>query len=252
MTDKYCCPHCNRTYKRKIYFDRHVIGCSIMSKSKSMRSLELEELHDTPTLRELYDLVLEMGKKMSHMEERLDEMQKWVKQKKQKINIIEWLQGQYNPMMTFEDWIKNTTIKEDDILSLETKGFFEIIVDIFKKNISTMADSIPVRAFDKENNLLYVYSTDGWTKMPSIQLNETMKLLHKKFIRALISWKTTNIDHCTQTELRETNEMRYNKYIQKSMMAKMSSNQITNRMSNNLYKIIKQNIKDIVEYEINF
>lgn len=252
MQKNYCCPHCNRTYQRKIYFDRHVIGCSIMSKSKSRRSLELEELHDTPKIRELYDLVIEMGKKMSYMEERLEEMQKWVKQKKQKINIIEWLQGQYNPMITFEDWIKKIVIKEDDILSLETKGFFEIIVDIFKKNISTTADSIPVRAFDKENNVLYVYANGNWQKISNAEIKLTMKCLHKNFIRTLISWKTTNIDHCTQSDQRETNEMRYNKYIQKSMMAKMSSDQLTNRMSNNLYKIIKQNIKDVIEYEINF
>ena len=29
----YRCKHCNKTYRRKIYYNRHVAGCEILSKT---------------------------------------------------------------------------------------------------------------------------------------------------------------------------------------------------------------------------
>ncbi len=72
----YCCAHCNRVYQRKIYYERHVLVCEMMSKPKKQRDTELEELSDTPTTRKLYDVVLEMGKKISDMEKRINEKDK--------------------------------------------------------------------------------------------------------------------------------------------------------------------------------
>ena len=74
MSNMYCCKHCNRAYKRKVYFDRHVIACEIMSKPKKQRDVEAQELSDTPTVRQLYDVILEMGKKMVDMEKQIEEL----------------------------------------------------------------------------------------------------------------------------------------------------------------------------------
>ena len=173
----YCCPHCNRTYKRKIYYDRHVLVCEMLSKPKKQRDLEVEELSDTPSVRKLYDLVMEMGKKMSVMEQRINEMDKWVKMRKQKVNIIEWLNQQYTPCLLFDKWIENINITDKHVTLLKNTGLLETIIEIFRENISTNEHEIAVRGFDRGNYALYIFTKEGWHKMAQEDIRKAMSAL---------------------------------------------------------------------------
>jgi len=248
----YCCAHCNRVYQRKTYYDRHVLVCEMMSKPKKQRDTELEELSDTPTTRKLYDVVLEMGKKISDMEKRINEMDKWVKMRKQKVNIIDWLNQQYSPCLLFEKWIENVNITDEHVERLQTQGLFEIIVEIFRENISTNEEEIAVRGFDRGNYALYIFTKEGWQKMTSANIKKTMGDMHRKLLQALVAWQKTNITDCSVASLREHNEILYTTYIKKCMMTKLSTEQLSQRMANSLHKLIKQNVKDVVQCEFSF
>ena len=252
MSNMYCCKHCNRAYKRKVYFDRHVIACEIMSKPKKQRDVEAQELSDTPTVRQLYDVILEMGKKMVDMEKQIEELNKWIHIKKQKIDILEWLNQQYTPRILFDDWIANMVVTDSHIARLEKANLFDSVVEIFRENISTNKDENAVRAFDKGNNILYTYTEDGWIKMAAPDMHKAMSSVHKKLLKKIVAWQKPNIEDCKNATIREKNEMLYNTYIKKCMMAKLSGEQLSQRMSNLLHKLIKQNMKDIVQYELAF
>lgn len=248
----YCCKHCNRAYKRKVYYDRHVIACEIMSKPKKQRDLEFQELNDTPSVRQLYDVILEMGKKISDMEDQIADMKKWIHIKKEKIDILEWLNQQHTPRILFKDWISNIVVTDAHLACLENTNVFDAVAEIFQENISTEKEENAVRAFDKGNNMLYIYTADGWMKMPTPDLHKAMSSVHKKLLQKIVAWRKPNIEDCKQATLREKNEMRYNTYIKKCMMAKLSGEQISQRLANILYKLIKQNMKEIVQYELAF
>ena len=250
--NNYCCKYCTRTYQRKVYYDRHIIACEMLSKPKKQRDLEVEELSDTPTVRKLYDLVLEMGKKMSDMEKRINEMDKWVKMRKQKVNIIEWLNQQYTPRLLFDEWIENIVITDEHVERLQITGLFETIVEIFRENISTNEDEIAVRGFDRGNHTLYTFTKEGWFKMPPSNIKKTMGGIYRKLLKAIVAWQKTNITECKNANIRENNEILYTIYIKKCMMAKISCEQLSQRMANSLHKLIKQNLKDVVQCEFTF
>jgi len=224
----------------------------MLSKPKKQRDLEVEELSDTPTVRKLYDLVLEMGKKMSDMEKRINEMDKWVKMRKQKVNIIEWLNQQYTPRLLFDEWIENIVITDEHVERLQITGLFETIVEIFRENISTNEDEIAVRGFDRGNHTLYTFTKEGWFKMQPSNIKKTMGGIHRKLLKAIVAWQKTNITDCKNANIREKNEILYTIYIKKCMMAKLSSEQLSQRMANSLHKLIKQNLKDVVQCEFTF
>ena len=83
------CPHCNREYKRKKYFDKHVIICKMLNTKPETLKLEFAEREDTPSQRELYELILEIGIRQSKIEEQLTRLTKWVDTKRKKLSIIE-------------------------------------------------------------------------------------------------------------------------------------------------------------------
>ena len=85
------CLYCQREYQRKIYFDRHVIACQFLSRTKKENEIEFEELSDTPNIRDLYKIIMELASKCGQLEEQMKEVTKWTNIKKQKLNIINWL-----------------------------------------------------------------------------------------------------------------------------------------------------------------
>ena len=68
---KYICHHCNKEYSRKIYFDRHLLCCNLKALAMEKGSVELEEMNDTPSQRELYLMLQELIKKQYDMEKEI-------------------------------------------------------------------------------------------------------------------------------------------------------------------------------------
>ena len=50
----------------------------------------------------LYQIILELGNKFNKLEEKVDELNKWVVKTKKKINIIEWLNNNIKPEIKFD------------------------------------------------------------------------------------------------------------------------------------------------------
>ena len=47
-------------------------------------------------------MLLELGQKYNRLEEKVDEMSKWITKKKKKINILEWLNTNITPIISFD------------------------------------------------------------------------------------------------------------------------------------------------------
>ena len=86
-TEIYCCPYCTQTYKRKGFFERHVLCCKIGSTAIKCT----DEEDDVPTIRELYTIIQELVKKSADDRRELNSLKKWVNNRKKQINVIVWL-----------------------------------------------------------------------------------------------------------------------------------------------------------------
>ena len=104
----YECLHCSRSYQRKIYYDRHFIVCELHAKTTKERTLENEEWADTPSVRKLYLIVMELAAQNKQLTQKVAELEKATLSKKQKLNIVDWLtqtasQGQ---QQTYTAWLE--------------------------------------------------------------------------------------------------------------------------------------------------
>ena len=90
-------------------------------------------------------------------------MKKWIHIKKQKVDILEWLNQQHTPCILFKDWISNIVVTDSLILQVWKKQtVFDCVAEIFRENISTDKEENAVRAFDKcNNNALYIHCGTG-------------------------------------------------------------------------------------------
>ena len=134
---KYCCLVCNKQYTRKSSLDKHKILCDFKLKTKRQLQIESEELNDIPNHLQLVKVVQELTFKLLKMEEKMEEMQKWVDKKKRKLNVIVWLNANVVPTIGFLEWINTIfVVKPEHFENLMDNSLFHTIQQVFEHNFT--------------------------------------------------------------------------------------------------------------------
>ena len=61
----HCCIYCGKTYKLRSNVDKHMTLCELLHKSKKP-GFVIEEDDETPSLKKMYKMLLELGKNIIH------------------------------------------------------------------------------------------------------------------------------------------------------------------------------------------
>lgn len=250
---KYVCRNCERTYARKTFYDKHILLCDLNNLNKKDKELRLQELDDTPSIRTLYEMVLELAKQNNDLKKQLENVNKFINVKKKSISLIDWLNNNFNDNIKFSDFnvfINDITINIIDkhleyIFKLNyINGVKSLLEEIFN---NYDLDSIPIKAFDQKDNILYIYLNNKWCQMSNLDFQNFINLISKKIMSLFIKWQNANIDKLSDEEF----SIEYTKNVQKIMSGNLSNYEISYKLKNKLYKYLKVNIKNIIEYNIN-
>lgn len=78
-----CCKYCGKSYLKKINLDKHIILCELLNNSTTKTTVDDNE--EVPSQRKMYEMLLEIGKKLNGLDEKVDELNKWVIKKRRKL-----------------------------------------------------------------------------------------------------------------------------------------------------------------------
>ena len=253
------CLHCHREYQRKVYFERHVIACQFLSKSNKERTLEFEELSDTPSQRDLYKIVIELAAKCNHLESQLKDITKWANIKKQKLNIIDWLNenrrensssvNNKEVCIYFNDLLKAIKITQDDLNILFETDYTGGVMYVLKRHLANSNVS-PLCAFTTKENVFYVFMEEEkkWELCSNEYYNKLMYLLDKQFMGAFIQWQNENKHKSSSDDF----ALLYSKNMKKVMGGTFTREQLYSRIKKELYIHIRCDPPNILEYEISY
>lgn len=245
LINPYKCGFCGRGYQRKIYYSRHVAICELMCKSTKERRLENQECDDTPSLRNLYDVILEMAIKMSAMEQKMTETSKWVDSKKRKINIIDWLNKSHNNgVSTIEDLIMKVKVERRHLEYLFKEDYTGTITFILQELLPSEQDSNPIKAFEHKPNTLFAYvkehsdssSINKWIIMPDELFQQMINVITKQLLDEFIVWQKENTHKMDQDDF----AIKYANNARKIMGGSLTREQIYSRVKLDLYKYLKR------------
>ena len=252
----YTCRNCERTYKRKSYYEKHILLCDLIHLNKKDKEIKLQELDDTPSMRTLYEMVLELAKKNKDLEEQIQKINKFVNVKKKSISIVDWLNLNFNnndnKNYDFYEFISDINIRDKHLEyifnSNYVKGVSAIIEELFDNDNDNDNDNdIPFKAFDQKENQLFIYVNKMWTQMTNNNLRDFINTISKQIMKLFIKWQNNNIHRLSNEEY----SIQYTKNVQKVMGGNLSNYEINNKLKNKLYKYLKVNIKNIIEIDIN-
>jgi len=248
------CFYCHREYQRKVYFERHVVACQFLSKSNKERELELEEVADTPSIRDLYKIIMELAAKCNQLETQLKEVSKWAALKKQKLNILDWLnEHRVNETkndvgrLSFNDVLNTLTITQDDLNVLFETDYTGGVMHVLKRHLSS-SDSSPLCAFTTKENVFYVFMEKEWVLCNNEYYTKLMHLLDKQFMGAFIEWQTKNKHKGSSDDF----ALLYSKNMKKVMGGAFTREQLYARIKKELYTFIRGDPPAILEYDISY
>lgn len=247
-----CCVHCGRSYKKKTNLDKHIIICELLSKSKKGLVLEHEDEQDILSQRKIYSILLELGLKFNRLEEKVDELNKWVVKKKKKINVIEWLNANITPDIKFDSLIEKIIITQDDVKCLFENSFADTLNQIFSRNIYNLSENeYPIFAFIQKSNTFYIYEDDQckWNELSREKLIKFLNRVHMKLLKVYIEYKKENADKIRDDE---SFSILCDKTSVKIMNVDFRQDAILGKIKTNMYARMRTDMKGLVEYEFEF
>jgi len=254
---KYCCLLCKKSYTRKTSLDKHKILCDFKTKTKVELQVEEEELGDTPSHEQLVKIVQELTFKYIKLEEKMEHLQKWVNQKKQKIKVIDWLNEHIEPTIGFKEWITTVQVMPEDALSLFENNIFQTFQLVIENNLKEDNDFIyPIKCFSQKTNIFYiceknVYENNEnkcvWIQATNEQILLLLKKIQGKIINELTKWKLSNK---AQIDSNDKLSDQFNKAVIKLMSVNFTTHDVgASRIRNALYTFLKTDLKNLIEYE---
>ena len=251
--NKYCCSLCKKAYTRKSSLDKHKILCDFKSKTKQEHQVDEEELGDTPTHEQLVKIVQELTFKYVKMEEKMEHLQKWVNQKKQKIKVIDWLNEHVSSTIGFKEWITLVQVLPDHALSLFENNIFQTVQVIIEYNFTQNADFVyPIKCFSQKTNIFYVCEKTPenkcvWEQVPTDAILVFFKKIQSKLIGELTKWKLANK---AQIDGNDKLSDQFNKAVIKLMSVNFTTQDVgASRLRNSLYTFLKTDLKNLIEYD---
>ena len=245
----YCCALCGSKFIRGKTRDKHFIICQIkISKPKPKSRVQKEEegiYEHLPTQREMARLIVNLTYKNDQLEQRVNELSKWVETKKKKIDVILWLNSNgLLPSFSFNVWQTNVVIDAAGIKFFLQNDFYSSFVEIFL-TFNSHYETLPLIAFDQKPNTIYVYQ-GVWEILSNENLIYCLKLVHWRCIKTFRDWKNTSINNSAEDPEFHAYNLAIIKWIEKDF----TNLSTLNRIKRDIYDKIQVNLKNITEYEM--
>jgi len=172
-----CCIYCGKSYKVRLNLEKHLILCEITHKSKRPVSTSNNNPYDDDnddslqqniSSKKLYQIVMQLSLKCNRLENKIADLSKYVTKKKQKIDIIEYLNNITRstncPTLLFENITEIITVEQSDIEFLFHNSFVDTVNQILSRSIydnNGQSEMIPIASFKENKNTIYVYSKNN-------------------------------------------------------------------------------------------
>ena len=243
------CPCCFRQYKMKVYYDRHVSACHLLHQTKKERADTVETRADTPDVRKLYEMILALAERNQVLEAKVEELTKWANIKKKRLHVKEWLDEHYQDVETIDSAIAVIELTDEQYDFVCKYDYIEGIIMILKAVFPLDNESsLSIKAFDQKDNTFFVKKQDGWAVLSTTEIENMISKIGKSVMTKFVEWQTKNKHRIHEDSYTDV----YTSTLQKVIGGNYTREQSFTRIRRGLYKYLKMNLKNVLQFEFMF
>ena len=196
---------------------------------------------------QLTQIVTELIKSNNKLRNEVAELKRWVQVKKRKIVIVDWLNENYQINENYKEFVNNIVVTSNLLEIIFQTNLIEGIQRIFEEYMSKMEDQkIPFKSFDQKSNTIYVYNEESkWQVLTSEDFNNIVSILSKKILVEFKIWQDKN-QHQLYTD---DFSVIYIQNTKKIIGGDIPLEKLRRQIHRNLYKYLKLNLQNTIEYE---
>ena len=250
-----CCVYCGKSYKTKSYLDKHIILCEIWHKSKNKTNSNNNNHYQNneddddefvvPSQKKMYQIILDLAFKCNTLENKVNELNKFMTKKIKKIDILEFLNNDLQkPSIIFDNMSDLIKVNQSDIEYLFHNSFLETVNYILSRNIyknediTTNTDPLPITCFIQKPNNIYIYDKT-WQIISREKLIRFLNIIQFKISKAFSEWRKTNIQILVEND---SASILYDKTFSKLMAPEFKKDVTYNKYYNNIYNKMKKDV----------
>lgn len=243
---KYVCHRCLTQYKIKIYYDRHVSACELLHQSNKERRDNNEKHSEIPDMSTMYNMILTLAQKNKELEDKVDELSQLSIIKKKRLHVNDWLNEYYSDIIELTEYMKQHPISQEDYQLVCKHDYVEGISMILKNRfILDQETTLPIKAFDQKENVFFTKKQSGWSIMQKTELDSLIRNIEKQLMGKFVEWQEKN----KHLMLNEKYSEEYTNILQKILGNNFNSGNIKLQIRKLLYKHLKMNLKNIIQFE---
>ena len=197
----------------------------------------------------MFDLLKNLLKTNESLKTRIEKLEKQAikENKKEKIDIIEWLNSNKHVRITFEKFIEGIEIDGHTLEYVYSNGILDGIKKAIKNEVIKYKDKDeiePIISFEKKKNTIYVKSETGWKYLSIVELKNILCKMQRKMM--IKFKKENNVENMTSERKMETYNKRFMKLCDVNLENRVCE------LKKNLYNTTKKSYKKLVKYDLVF
>lgn len=250
--EMYECVVCGKKYARKIYGEQHYLVCKLLAEreSTSVQQIESQEIEsgDTPTMREMYDIIRILAKKVDTLEKENEKWKSQIRVHNKKVDVLRYLEtiwkekkhhdGDEGHEMNALDWLdkqyhdmfKNKHVTIESVFAYGIRKTASILISNICQQYHGKFSELPIQCFNHKSDRIYMYigindkgkememenEHPSWITCDSEQLKLLLQRLHKVILSEYFIWVDQN-----RTKMQTDDRFYQNVYVpnqQKAMI----------------------------------
>lgn len=247
------CVTCDKSFRFKDLYDKHIITCEFFSKSKREHDREIESFEELPTSQDQYKLIQHLYLQVAKLQKEVERLNDTMLIKKRRL-IIDWLNGpsNYIPSHSFVEWTKSIQVDQDHLQYVFANGLTEGMKQCIHSHLDSNVNA-PVRAFTQKPGTLYLFVKDqeidvsSWKMATSEDLDRWMDRLSHRFLQEFIKWQLENADLINSSETEKEKNLEYMQKI--NGVGKQSEDRRKSEIKKWLYVQLEKNIENLAGNE---
>ena len=235
---EWCCEHCNRTYKRKHNYEKHVLTCRLLSESG------LPEDRILPSQEELYAMLVGVVREQQKLRNELQSLKNVVKIKK-KVSYVDWLQSHRKPKIHLSGWATSLPLNLSHFETVIGGSTYMRAMTLVLRDVISQETAPPLASFDKQLSCLYGYMDGNWRTCTDEDLRPLIDRLSNGISKLLDEWEDMNRTRLSKDDFDE----QYARNLVKVMGPGLSYQEVCYQFRRVLHDIVRLNLRNVVEYE---
>ncbi len=261
-TKIHLCDYCGKSFKRKTYFEKHILVCEQLKQqieikhSRNVLDADLEEAEDVLNIQDLTSMVQLLMKKCETMEQEIKSLKSHLQKKTKHISILDWLNDTIVLEKDFLTWINDYDVSKEETEYVFQNDFILGLIYVLQRVFPIEKNELhPIRCFQQKQNIFYIYYNDKktnintWKVMDETIFSCLVMSFIQKFLKWFYVWKEENIDKIQNND--DFHDL-YVLYMRRCSGTTKNEEQIHRSIRSKLYMYLKQNIKNVIEYEYSF